>query len=199
MGLFTLEHSKAAYLADFAVYGAAVLLLALALTVEPYGQRLETAALVVAGLAAWSLIEYLMHRFVLHGWQPFQRWHAEHHDRPTALIQAPTLVSAGLIVTLVFVPTWLLSHWWPACALSLGVVAGYFGYAVTHHATHHWRADSAWLKRRKRWHALHHHNVDRPSCFGVTSGVWDHVFGSAAAPRRRAADKAPSYMPSSGV
>jgi sterol desaturase/sphingolipid hydroxylase (fatty acid hydroxylase superfamily) len=73
----------------------------------------------------------------------------------------------------------VLSELWRACALTLGVVAGYLAYAVTHHATHHWRADNLWLQRRKRWHALHHHDKEAPRCYGVTSAIWDHVFGSA--------------------
>ena len=184
MGLFTLEHSQGAYRADFVLYGSAVLLLAAYLLLEgPRAQWPQMAAFVLAGLAGWSLIEYLLHRFVLHGVQPFQGWHAEHHQRPTALICAPTILSAALILTLVFLPTLLVSNLWRACALTLGVLAGYLAYAVVHHATHHWRADNAWLRQRKRWHALHHH-AHAPHCFGVTSGFWDRVFGSAPQPLR---------------
>ena len=187
MGLFTLEHSKMAYRADFALYGVAVMSLTTLLVLDgPAAQRFESALWVVAGLAGWSLVEYLLHRFVLHGLQPFQRWHTEHHERPTALICAPTLLSAALISVLVFLPALLLGGLWRACAVTLGVVTGYLAYAITHHATHHWRADGAWLRERKRWHALHHHQR-WPGCYGVTSGVWDHVFGTAQrTPRREA-------------
>jgi sterol desaturase/sphingolipid hydroxylase (fatty acid hydroxylase superfamily) len=187
MGLFTLEHSQVAYRADFVLYGSAVPLLAAYLLLEgPRAQWPQLAACVLAGLAGWSLIEYLLHRFVLHGVQPFRGWHAEHHQRPTALICAPTILSAVLILTLVFLPALLASTLWRASALTLGVLAGYLGYAVVHHATHHWRADNAWLRHRKRWHARHHHAAT-PVCFGVTSGFWDHVFGSATQPAAPAA------------
>ena len=179
MGLFTLEHSKMAYRADFALYGVAVLSLATLLVLNgPAAQRVEIALWVLAGLAGWSLVEYVLHRFVLHGLQPFQGWHAEHHERPTALICAPTLLSAALIATLVFLPALLLGGVWRACAVTLGVVTGYLAYAIIHHATHHWRADSPWLRERKRWHALHHHKR-WPGCYGVTSGLWDHAFATA--------------------
>ena len=179
MGLFTLEHSRMAYRADFALYGIAVVSLAgFLLWGGPVAHRLEIGLWVMAGLAGWSLVEYALHRFVLHGLQPFQRWHAEHHDRPTALICSPTVLSAALICALVFLPALLLGGLWRACAMTLGVVAGYLAYAITHHATHHWRTDSTWLRDRKRWHALHHHQR-WPGCYGVTSGVWDHVFGTA--------------------
>ncbi|WP_372528623.1 sterol desaturase family protein [Piscinibacter sp.] len=188
MGLFRLEHSKAAYRADFALYSAAVVVLAACLWVDsPRGQRLETASFALLGLASWTLIEYAMHRFVLHGLQPFRRLHAQHHERPTALICTPTILSATLIATLVFLPALALGNVLFAGAFTLGVLAGYLAYSVTHHATHHWRADTAWLKQRKRWHALHHHHVEQPGRYGVTSAFWDHVFGTAGQPRRASA------------
>jgi cyclopropane-fatty-acyl-phospholipid synthase len=178
MGLFTLEHGKRAYHADLLLYGAAVIGLALfMLGAVPHAHLLGMTALVTAGLGAWTLIEYLMHRFILHGLRPFSRWHAEHHARPMALICTPTLISATLLTLLVFVPAFVIGNVWQACALTFGVLSGYFAYTLTHHATHHWRAGSSWLKQRKRWHALHHH-LGRPGCYGVTSGFWDRVFGS---------------------
>ena len=189
MGMFTLEHSRAAYRADFILYGATVAVLAAAtLAAAPRGQGLQTAALALAGLCGWSAIEYALHRFVLHGLAPFRQWHALHHQRPSALICAPTILSAGLILGLVFTPALLLGDLWRACALTFGVVSGYLAYAVTHHATHHWRFENDWLKRRRHWHALHHH-ADGPGCYGVTSAVWDRVFGtvSVVLPPRSAA------------
>ena len=179
MRLFTLEHGRAAYRIDFALYGAAVLALAAFLVADgPRPQRLEIAALALAGLAGWTAIEYVMHRFVLHGLEPFRSWHVEHHRRPSALIFTPTLASATLIASLVWLPALLLGGLWRACALTLGVLAGYLAYTITHHAVHHWRADNAWLRERKRWHALHHH-APLPQCFGVTSAFWDRVCGTS--------------------
>jgi sterol desaturase/sphingolipid hydroxylase (fatty acid hydroxylase superfamily) len=161
------------------LYGTAVLLLAAyLLAAGPHEQRLALLAWVAAGLGSWSAIEYGLHRFVLHGLQPFRRWHAEHHQRPTALICAPTILSATLIVGLVFLPALVLGNLWQACALTLGVLVGYLAYSVTHHATHHWRADNAWLKQRKQWHALHHHHP-QAGYYGVTSSFWDRVCNSA--------------------
>jgi cyclopropane-fatty-acyl-phospholipid synthase len=179
-GLFSLHHSKAAYCADFALYGIAIAALSVFLLLaDPHGHRLESLAALLAGLAGWTLAEYALHRFILHGLRPFSRWHAEHHQQPRALICTPTIVSALLIVTLVFLPALAIGNLWCACALTLGVLSGYLSYSITHHATHNWRAGNRWLKGRKRWHALHHH-IENPGYFGVTSGFWDHVFGSTA-------------------
>jgi sterol desaturase/sphingolipid hydroxylase (fatty acid hydroxylase superfamily) len=82
MSLFTLEHSRWAYREDFALYGTAVAVFAAFLLVAgPRELRLEIWALALLGLASWSAIEYALHRFVLHGLQPFQHWHAQHHHR----------------------------------------------------------------------------------------------------------------------
>ena len=144
MALFELEHSEGAYRADFALYGAAIALLAAyLLRTVPHGQWLATVALAAIGLVGWSAIEYGIHRFVLHGLPPFKGWHAQHHRRPSALIAMPTLLSAALIGALVFLPAWGFANGPDACALTLGVLIGYFGYSLAHHATHHWPADSA--------------------------------------------------------
>jgi sterol desaturase/sphingolipid hydroxylase (fatty acid hydroxylase superfamily) len=197
MDLFSIEHSPTAYRVDFALYGTAVLALAAALVwIGPHEQVLVLAAWVGAGLIGWSLLEYLLHRFVLHGLRPFSRWHAQHHARPTALICAPTALSATLIATLVFLPALLWGDTRSACALTLGLLIGYLGYAVTHHAIHHWRGTSGWLQRRQRWHAMHHQPLapaGSPSgppgadCFGVTSQIWDRLLGTGRHPRQRRA------------
>jgi len=117
---FTMEQSKTAYRADFALYGLAVAGLAATLGLTaPRAAALEAVGLAVLGLAAWTLIEYALHRFVLHGLQPFARWHADHHRRPSALIGASTLLSAALFTALVFLPALAWGGPWRACALTL--------------------------------------------------------------------------------
>ena len=179
MGLLSLEQSQVAYRADFVVHGVLVLALAAGLLLAPASDVWQIAALVLLGWLGWSLLEYGLHRFVLHGLPPFRRWHALHHARPAALIGTPTVLSASLVAGLVLLPVSWLGHWWQAAALSLGLLLGYLGYALAHHAIHHWRAEHAWLQQRKRWHALHHQAGGPPRCYGVTSGFWDHVFRTA--------------------
>jgi sterol desaturase/sphingolipid hydroxylase (fatty acid hydroxylase superfamily) len=179
MGVFSLQHARSAYQADFVFFGLAMGVLAGVLVLAgPHDQWPSRVIDVAAGLVGWTAIEYGLHRYVLHGVQPFKGWHAQHHAKPLALIGTPTVLSAALILILVFLPALMLAGPWRACGLTLGVVAGYFAYSLTHHGVHHWHVDSAWLKQRKRWHALHHHKA-QPACFGVTSDLWDRVFGTA--------------------
>jgi sterol desaturase/sphingolipid hydroxylase (fatty acid hydroxylase superfamily) len=194
MHIFTLEHSKTAHRADMAIYGIIEAGLAAYLVAgAPHGLRAELAALAAAGLAAaglasWTAIEYAMHRFLLHRVQPFKSWHEEHHQRPKAIIFTPTILSLAWQFFLIFIPALLAVGPWRASALTFGVLAGYLSYTITHHAVHHWPAGSAWLRQRKRWHALHHHRTDQPGCYGVTTAFWDHVFGSAWHAARAKAD-----------
>jgi sterol desaturase/sphingolipid hydroxylase (fatty acid hydroxylase superfamily) len=187
MGLLTTEHGRVGYFADLAIYAIASATMALLLAVAaPHERRAEILLFALAGLATWTLVEYLLHRFVLHGLQPFRAWHAEHHRRPRALMGTPTILSAALIAALVFIPALVLSDLWRACALTFGLLAGYLVYAVVHHATHHWRGDVAGLRLVKRHHALHHSPTAAPARYGVTSAFWDVVFrtnGLRAGPR----------------
>jgi sterol desaturase/sphingolipid hydroxylase (fatty acid hydroxylase superfamily) len=180
MRFLRLEHSIWAYRADFALYTVASILAASYLVMaSPPDQRWALALMAALGLISWPLIEYGLHRFVLHGLKPFSTWHAAHHQRPHALICTPTLLSAALIVILVFLPAALLSDIWLAMALTFGLLTGYLAYAVTHHALHHWRGgDNAWLKARKRTHALHHNASSAVGHYGVTGSFWDEVMGT---------------------
>ena len=185
MKLFSLEHSVWAYRLDAALYGGGSIMLAgYLLVAAPDSQQLVLAAFTLLGLTSWTMIEYFLHRFILHGLAPFKIWHAKHHHRPTALICTPTVLSASLIGMLIFLPAWVISDLWRSSAFTLGILLGYLIYTLTHHGVHHWRTDNTWLKRRKHWHALHHRNAHLLSAdqtattghFGVTTAFWDYVF-----------------------
>lgn len=179
MGLLNFEHSNGSHLADVALYGIAVVVLAGSTWVTtPDGNVMAACGWALSGLAAWTLLEYLLHRFVLHRVPPFKRLHATHHQRPTALIGSPTLMTATLFGLLVFAPSQAAFELWRACALTLGMVSGYLAYTLIHHGVHHGRGISPWLQRRRRWHGLHHRSAVQAVCFGVTSSFWDHIFGT---------------------
>ena len=181
MKLFKIEHSPLAYRFDLFFYGLAPVLLALLIFFYgPASGKGQWLTLAIFGFISWSLMEYALHRFILHGMAPFSRWHGEHHQRPMALICLPTAWSAGLIVMLVFLPCLWLWGLWSAAALTLGVLTGYSVYTFLHHATHHWHSQNAWFRMRRRDHALHHAMSRRTGMpggyFGVTSHLWDQIF-----------------------
>ncbi len=191
MHWLAIEHSPAAYRADFYVYAAVLVAIGVALLAGPLD--LGLLAWIATGAWAWTLVEYLVHRFVLHGLAPFTRWHAEHHRRPTALIAAPTLLSASIFANLLLPTIWLLGAR-PAGALTFGLLSGYLAYGLIHHAIHRpmpARVTSfgrRWLLKRRLWHGLHHRRMHAgprdPAAtvtaaqgyYGVTGAFWDRVF-----------------------
>jgi hypothetical protein len=172
--------SRWAYVLDFWAY--ALLCLALALLVvlnSPASQALALLSYLFLGVFLWCGIEYLIHRFVLHGLPPFKQWHAEHHREPQALMGAPTWLSLSLFALTAALPAGLLLPRNAAMALLLGLLLGYLAYIATHHRVHHaGGARSAWESRRLRWHARHHGRAGsrrRTGHFGVTTGLWDRL------------------------
>lgn len=147
-------------------------------------KRGEVLMLGLVGVLLWSLLEYLLHRFVLHSLYPFKKWHALHHAKPRALICLPTPLSMFFIFTLIFLPSVYLLDLWQGIGLTYGVWIGYAIYTHIHHVVHHRRNTSSWLKKFQDQHAIHHSSFNRYDLgyqnFGVTNQFWDHIFHTHA-------------------
>jgi len=174
-----MQLSKAGYYADFFVYPALLLPLgAVALWERTLQEQLVWLLACFAGFTACSLLEYVMHRVVLHHIPPFRAMHDMHHANPAALIGTPTWLSAAFIGGGVLLPAWSLAGLNISSGLTFGLILGYLSYVLVHHAIHRWRArDGSYLQQAKRRHAQHHH-MRQPCNFGVTSACWDRFFGS---------------------
>jgi sterol desaturase/sphingolipid hydroxylase (fatty acid hydroxylase superfamily) len=172
--------TRAGYLADFYVYPGVVLAMG-ALAVVPAPRPWWTLGCAfVAGLAAWTLLEYVLHRWVFHHVPLIRALHEAHHHHPTAFVGTPTWLSLVAICGLVLMPSSL--EWGVAIgsSFSAGVVLGYLWYAAVHYAVHHWHArPRSRFFRLKRLHAIHHH-TNTGANFGVTTPLWDRVFGTSS-------------------
>jgi sterol desaturase/sphingolipid hydroxylase (fatty acid hydroxylase superfamily) len=59
----------------------------------------------------------------------------------------------------------------------VGFILGYLSYDMTHYAIHHYNMHNRfWLAIKN--HHMRHHFMDSKKGFGVSSPVWDDVFGS---------------------
>ncbi len=56
-------------------------------------------------------------------------------------------------------------------------LVGYLFYDLTHYATHHANFKSGFLKKMKHHHMTHHY-TDATRGYGVSSMLWDKIFGS---------------------
>ena len=135
--------------------------------------------LVLVGVAAWTLLEYLVHRIVFHRYSVGRRLHQLHHDHPndpdaersslsTPLIASPTgfllIVTAGLE---------------DGSAIFAGLLLGYLAFIVVHYAVHRWPIETnSWLYSAKIRH-LTHHRFENCN-YGVTTIFWDIVFRTNA-------------------
>jgi sterol desaturase/sphingolipid hydroxylase (fatty acid hydroxylase superfamily) len=148
---------------------------------------------ILVGVFIWTLTEYVMHRFVFHfhakspGLQKiFFMFHGVHHYQPqckTRLVMPP-VVSIPLAVLfygifyllvdrLLGTPSWV-------APLFAGFILGYLIYDMIHYATHHFPMRSGYLKFLKRYHMQHHFKTPDER-FGVSSPLWDKVFGTMPA------------------
>ena len=179
--------SKTAYYADFAVYAAVLAALIALAVLDPSGtQRSHWLAALAAGAAAWTLIEYLLHCFVLHGPSMFAPMHAVHHESPRAYVGTPTWITLAVFWLVVFVPTWACLSLNVASGLTAGMMLGFLWYGIVHHVIHYRRPRllAVWLSATARRHMYHHYSR-QPGNFGVTIPLWDYVFGTVIEGQRR--------------
>jgi sterol desaturase/sphingolipid hydroxylase (fatty acid hydroxylase superfamily) len=144
---------------------------------------LAIAALCVSGTFAWTLAEYVLHRFVFH-WTNDKAWgrrvhfllHGVHHDFPNdrdrLVMPLPTSVPLAVLFYALFSATMGRTLGEPFFA---GFVIGYLFYDGTHYYVHHFVPTTRWGKLLRRHHMTHHH-ADHDGGFGVSSPLWDLVF-----------------------
>ena len=138
------------------------------------------------GVFLWTFIEYTLHRFAFH-YQPKTGWgkrlhfifHGVHHDYPsdaTRLVMTPT-VSLPLSA-FIYGLYWLFFGFEYANGMFAGTAFGYVCYDTLHYATHHFKLNKGIGKWLRQYH-LRHHFQDDSTKYGVTSPLWDYVFGTA--------------------
>ena len=152
-------------------------------------------------LLMWTFVEYFFHRFLLHRElhlddnekadpdylaKIFSK-HIYHHvfmNQRYRIVQSlytlVTYIGCAQIITYFILPThtrYLLS-----AAFSLGCLI----YDWTHLAYHfedtmpQWIRNTYWFQSMQEAH-LHHHFRDNETEFGVTSDMWDRVYGTERA------------------
>ena len=140
---------------------------------------------IAGGAAAWTLVEYVLHRFVFH----LDRWipaaerlcfviHGCHHADPSDAGRdiMPPVASAPMMAVVLAASAWMLGE--AAGLLFFGAFSlSYLIYDVTHYGCHQWRLPGPVGRYLKRHH-LAHHFADDARDFGVTSPLWDWLLGT---------------------
>jgi sterol desaturase/sphingolipid hydroxylase (fatty acid hydroxylase superfamily) len=144
----------------------------------------------ILGLFVWTLVEYTLHRFLFHfksraPWMDriIYLFHGIHHHQPqikTRLVMPPVVsvplafIFYGLVYLVVAIllkaPLWIEP-------LMAGLLLGYLIYDLIHYATHHFPMKRGYFKYLRKYHMQHHFKTPEQR-FGVSSPLWDYVFGT---------------------
>lgn len=143
-------------------------------------------ALFFGGYLTWTLSEYWVHRVLYHVHTKNKillkiqhMGHGIHHQYPkdpTRLAMPP--VPALVLISLFFGLFWLIMQSY-AFAFFPGFLLGYVAYISIHYMQHLFKPPAfAPLNRLWKWHALHHYKYPETKAFGVSTSLWDIVFGT---------------------
>ncbi len=143
------------------------------------------AVLFIFGIFFWSFVEYVLHRYVFHfkpkttlGKRLIFIFHGIHHNYPRdpkRLVMPPSVsIPLAFIFYFVFYNTFPHYNGIPFFA---GFVVGYLIYDITHYAIHHFVIKNKLFLKIKTHHMKHHYQNESAG-FGVSSTLWDWVFGT---------------------
>jgi dihydroceramide fatty acyl 2-hydroxylase len=164
---------------------------------------LGIAAVFLFGVLAWTLAEYVLHRYVFHWWKdtPHGRrihflLHGVHHDYPNDKNRLVMPLGFSIPLAVVFYSFFYFTMGRTvAQPFFAGFVLGYLGYDGTHFAVHHFRLTSRAGKWLRKHHMLHHH-ADHSGGFGVSTPLWDLVFQTMPKKKRQAPSASTPSAPS---
>lgn len=139
--------------------------------------------LFVSGLIFWTLMEYILHRYLFH-WIGENKYlkafhyalHGYHHQQPNdynRLFMPPVPASLFLLAFFGIFYILLGNFTW---FFLPGFEIGYLLYSLVHYAVHT-KADIPFLAPMNLHHDIHHFS-DHERAFGVSSRIWDRVFGT---------------------
>jgi sterol desaturase/sphingolipid hydroxylase (fatty acid hydroxylase superfamily) len=133
-------------------------------------------AAATAGFLAWGFVEYLVHGILSHRYRTFvSPLHLGHHREPRAVFTSPIAwVPAALAI---FGGLALATNPGLAASAVGGLLMGFGRYEYVHWRIHFREPRSA-RERRLRSHHLAHHFRNPRAYHGVTTRLWDRVFGT---------------------
>jgi sterol desaturase/sphingolipid hydroxylase (fatty acid hydroxylase superfamily) len=143
-------------------------------------------AALVLGALTWSFMEYVIHRWLGHDTRtrpnPFATEHVRHHGEGNYFAPGWKKALAALaVVGLLSGPAIWLAGTSAGLAFVLSFAGTYLGYEAMHRRAHTHAGIGAYGRFARRHH-FYHHFTDPRMNHGVTSPVWDWVFGTLRPP-----------------
>ena len=147
------------------------------------------------GMFCWTFFEYALHRFFFHMVAESEKaqkiiyvMHGNHHHYPRdreRLFMPP-------VPSLIFASFFFLAFYMimgkNVFMFFPGFVLGYLIYGTMHYAIHAWNPPFKWMKPLWRNHHLHHYK-DEGKGYGVSTTLWDRVFGTMFDLKKEKEDK----------
>lgn len=137
----------------------------------------------------YPLVEYLMHRYLLHAKilykspltaKVWKRIHFDHHQNPHDLsVLFGALYTTLPTIALITLPLGGLIGGWSGAFASLASGLLIFSAYEFCHCVQHlpFSPGNSWLREIKRRHLAHHFHSERGN-YGITSNLFDWVFGT---------------------
>lgn len=180
--------TKTTPLISVLVYGPAIAAL-LYVAIGVKGLSVSTTAYwFVFALFFWTFAEYFLHRYLFHfiteaDWTKRFHFvvHGSHHTYPRdqerlLMPPVPGLMLATILFSFFYVIFWISGHAELTWAFFPGFFLGYLLYSFMHYAIHTYKPPS-FLKGLWLHHNVHHYQ-DNQKAFGVSSPIWDRIFGT---------------------
>lgn len=143
---------------------------------------LLTTGLFFAGWLVFTLVEYLLHRYLFHmnTDTPLRKklqynFHGIHHEYPNDKdrLAMPPILSVILSTLLLFVFKLIMGDF--VFAFLPGFLVGYCLYLFVHYIVHAYPPPKNFMKVLWVSHSIHHYK-DQKRVFGVSSPLWDYIF-----------------------
>ncbi len=145
---------------------------------------------VVLGVILYTPIEYLIHRYILHGVFPdhggpisralhrlFDASHADHHARPWDGMYMNGHVDT-LWVAIVAFPLSLLAPYYTLPVFVATLFGCYLFEEWLHYAMHYKHYKNRNFQYVRTHHLYHHSRQGVGLAYGMTSGIWDVILGT---------------------
>jgi sterol desaturase/sphingolipid hydroxylase (fatty acid hydroxylase superfamily) len=141
-----------------------------------------TVMLFLIGWFAFSLVEYIVHRYVFHmrTYTEFRKMlqyklHGVHHEFPKDKdrLAMPPLLSVTIATILLLLFRLIMGDL--VFAFLPGFLVGYASYLAVHYMVHAFQPPKNFFKVLWVHHSVHHYK-EGEKAFGVSSPLWDRVF-----------------------
>ncbi len=155
-----------------------------------------TVGMFFLGMLVFTWVEYNIHRYIFHlapttpKRAQFQyTMHGVHHEFPKdkTRLAMPPLLSITLATMLLLVFRLILGDF--TFSFLPGFLVGYAMYLSVHYMVHAYQPPKNFLKVLWVNHAVHHYK-DGEMVFGVSSPLWDYIYGTMGEKNKQERDTA---------